>query len=120
MLHASQMNYKGDDEDELRACELVSLFGSHTVPGQHSQPTPTALGQGSSGNVRPQSSYLGEPSWTVPCPKVWNWCARADLNFKTKQKVQTGNYWTNLPHNSRMKDILPPEGSNQSRIKLLN
>ena len=28
------------------ACELVSLLGSHTMPGQHSQPTPTLLGQG--------------------------------------------------------------------------
>ena len=28
------------------ACELVSLMGFHTVPGQHSQPTPTWLGHG--------------------------------------------------------------------------
>ena len=25
------------------ACELVSLMGSYTMPGQHSQPTPTLL-----------------------------------------------------------------------------
>ena len=30
----------------LVACELVSLIGSHTMPGQHSQQTPTSLGQG--------------------------------------------------------------------------
>ena len=28
------------------ACELVSLLGLYTVPGQHSQPTPTSLDQG--------------------------------------------------------------------------
>ena len=31
------------------ACELIfpdAVIGSHTVPGQHSQPTPTSLGQG--------------------------------------------------------------------------
>ena len=28
------------------ACELVSMIGSHTMPGLHSQPTPTLLGQG--------------------------------------------------------------------------
>ena len=28
------------------ACEFVSLIGSHIMPGQHSQPTPTLLGQG--------------------------------------------------------------------------
>ena len=27
------------------ACELISLMGSHTVPGQHSQSTLTSLGQ---------------------------------------------------------------------------
>ena len=27
------------------ACELVSLIGSHTMPGQNSQPTPTSLGR---------------------------------------------------------------------------
>ena len=27
------------------ACELVSLIGSHSRPGQQSQPTPTSLGQ---------------------------------------------------------------------------
>ena len=27
-------------------CELISLTGSHTMPGQQGQPTPTLLGQG--------------------------------------------------------------------------
>ena len=31
--------------DELPS-EFISLIGSHTVPGQHSQPTPTLSGQG--------------------------------------------------------------------------
>ena len=28
------------------ACELLSLIGSNTMPGQPGQPTPTSLGQG--------------------------------------------------------------------------
>ena len=28
------------------ACELVSLIGSYSMTGQHSQPTPTSLGKG--------------------------------------------------------------------------
>ena len=28
------------------ACEPVSLIDSHSMPGQHSQPTPTSLGRG--------------------------------------------------------------------------
>ena len=28
------------------ACELVFLRGSHAMPGQHSQPVPTSLGEG--------------------------------------------------------------------------
>ena len=27
-------------------CELVSLMGSHIMPGRHSQPTLTSFGQG--------------------------------------------------------------------------
>ena len=39
-------------------CELVSLIGYHTLPGQHSQPTPTLLGQGCIQLCLPVSSHL--------------------------------------------------------------
>ena len=47
-----------------------------------------------SGNIRPQSSHLGEPLW--PDPGMKSGINVRKLLSTLKKKVQTGNEWSNI------------------------
>ena len=71
------------------------------------------LTRNSSGNTPSQLSLLAEPLWTDPGLKMWNWCARADLHFKTHKKAQEGTESSNLaPKSSQARKEPPPSDIN--------